>query len=133
MNKKYIFAITLAIVLILLIITGIYQCPLKYIFGLSCPFCGITRAIYYALQFNLEKAFYYHLFWPIVIIGIIIHILYEFKIIIKYKKIMMILLYIFVILNFIYYIYRFINGSNIVYFNFKESLIYKIYAIIVNR
>lgn len=133
MNKKYIFAITLAVVLIILIITGIYQCPLKYIFGLSCPFCGITRALFYAGHFNFSKAFYYHIFWPIVIIGITIHILYEFKIITKYKKIMMILLYIFVILNFIYYIYRFTNGSDIVYFNFKESLIYRIYDIIINR
>lgn len=133
MKKKYIFAIILAVVITVLIITGIWKCPLKYIFGLSCPFCGITRAIYYAVQFNFDKAFYYHLFWPVVIIGIIIHILYEFKIITKYKKLMMILLYIFVILNFIYYIYRFINGSDIVNFNFKESIIYKIYDIITNR
>ena len=126
MNKRYIFAISLAVVLTLLIFLGIYQCPLKFLFGLSCPFCGITRAIYYALQLNFKKAFYYHLFWPIVLIGIIIHVLYEFKLITKYKKTMMIFLYIFVFINFFYYIYRFTNGSNIVYFDFHESLIYKI-------
>ena len=130
MKKRYIYSIIFAVILIILIILGIYQCPLKYIFGLSCPFCGMTRAISYAIHFNFKMAFYCHLFWPIVIIGIIIHILYEFNILKKYKKIMMILLYIFVILNFFYYIYRFSNGSDIVYFNFKESLLYRIIHLI---
>ncbi len=131
MNKRYIFAITLAIVLFVLIILGIYQCPLKYVFGLSCPFCGITRAIFYAIHLNFDKAFYYHLFWPIVIIGIFIHVLYEFRVITKYKKFMFVLLYVFVIINFIYYVYRLSSGSKIVYFDFHESLIYNVYDYII--
>ena len=131
MNKKHIFAILLTILLIILIYVGVYRCPLKYMFGLSCPFCGITRAITYALKFDFSKAFYYHAFWPIVLIGIIVHILYEFKVI-KMNKVFNISLYVFVILNFVYYIYRLTSGSNIVYFNFKGSLLYKIFNILLN-
>ena len=44
-NKRYIFAFILTAVFIVLFITGLYECPFKYFLGLSCPFCGVTRAI----------------------------------------------------------------------------------------
>lgn len=124
--KKNIFVYILLCIIFILSILKIYYCPLKYFFGLSCPTCGLTRAILYALQFNFSKAFYYHLFWPFVIIGFIIYLLYDFKIIKINKKYLLFISIIICFLNLIYYFYRLFNGSSIVYFDFTESLIYKI-------
>lgn len=128
-NTKFNIIIFLIIILLLSILK-IYRCPIKYIFGLSCPTCGLTRAIISAFQLKFTTAFYYHLFWPVVIIGFIIYFLNNFKTIIN-KKIMMPFLYIFCFFNVIYYFYRLFNGSNIVYFDFTESLLYKIIGILI--
>ena len=132
MNKKrYIFAIILSIIFLTLFITEIYECPLKYIFGLSCPFCGVTRAFECLIKLDIAGSFHCHLFWPVILAAIIIHVLYEFNIIKKHKKIFMTLLYVFVVVNFIYYIYRLTSGSDIVYFNWYESFIYKTYKFFI--
>ena len=128
-KKTSIIIISLTII-ILLSILEIYHCPIKSISGLSCPTCGITRAIISAVQFDLSTAFYYHLFWPVVPIGFIGYALYAFKIITINKKILLMNAYIICISNLIYYFYRLFSGSNIVYFDFAESLIYKIINII---
>ena len=128
--KSAISVCILLFVFLILSIFKIYCCPLKYIFGLSCPTCGITRAIVYAFQLNFLTAFHYHLFWPIVIIGFVIYLLYDAKKIHVSKKTMILIANVFCILNLIYYFYRLFNGSEIVYFDFTESLLYKIINII---
>lgn len=128
MNKRkttLLIYLTLFIILILSILK-LYVCPIKYLFGLSCPTCGMTRALINAFQFNFKEAFYYHLFWPFLLIGFIVHILYTFNIIKINKKYIYICLYILCFLNLIYYFYRLFNGSDVVYFDFSESLLYKI-------
>lgn len=132
MKKKktnIIIIIFLAIVILFSILDG-YHCPIKSIIGLSCPTCGITRAIICAVQLNFEKAFHYHMLWPIVPIGFIFYILYELKIIKINKKVLLSIAYIICIINLVYYFYRLFSGSNIVYFDFTESLIYKLIKIL---
>jgi hypothetical protein len=125
MKKKLLNLGFLILVFFILVFFG-YRCPLRYLLGLSCPFCGLTRAFISLLSFNFKKAFYYHLLWPLALIGIIIFILYEFKII-KVKKIYIrVFLSLFITSFLIYYFYRLFNDSDIVYFNFNKSLIYKI-------
>ena len=130
-NKRYIFAFILTAVFIVLFITGLYECPFKYFLGLSCPFCGVTRAIECLLRLDIAGSFHCHLFWPVILIGIILHVLYEFNVLKKYKKTLINLLIVFAVINFIYYIYRFASGSDIVYFNFYESFIYKLYQFFI--
>lgn len=46
-------------------------CPIKFLTGISCAGCGMTRAYLALLHFDLKQAFYYHpLFWvpPIVFV-----------------------------------------------------------------
>lgn len=39
-------------------------CPIKYMTGISCAGCGMTRAYLSLLHLQFENAFYYHpLFW----------------------------------------------------------------------
>lgn len=129
-KKEFTFIFLSIFALILLIIFGIYKCPIKYIFGLSCPICGLTRAFLSAFSLNFSMAFHYHLFWPIILLGLIIWALYKLKIIKLSKKTINISLCAFSIINLIYYFYRLFNGSEIVYFNFSESLIYKLISLI---
>lgn len=35
-------------------------CPVKFLTGISCAGCGMTRAWVALLHFDIEKAFYYH-------------------------------------------------------------------------
>lgn len=48
-----------------------YHCPIKTIIGISCPGCGMTRALISALCFDFSKAFHYHPLFPITIIELI--------------------------------------------------------------
>lgn len=39
-------------------------CPLRFSTGITCPGCGMTRAILSAIRLHFDEAFYYHpLFW----------------------------------------------------------------------
>ena len=113
-------------VIVLLSIFEVYHCPIKTVIGLSCPACGITRAIISAVNFDFLSAFKHHLFWPIIPLSFLIYLFNKFKIIIINKKTLMINIYIICSLNTIYYFYRLFSNSNIVYFDFTESLIYKL-------
>lgn len=50
-------AVLLAIGLYLLLAI---PCPLRYLTGISCPLCGMTRAHLAALQLDFPTAFHYH-------------------------------------------------------------------------
>lgn len=119
-------------VIAIIIILGKYKCPFQHVIGISCPMCGLTRAIYNALLFNFKESFYYHLLWPLIISGIILYILYKYKMIHINEKIVFFLLEVFAIINVIYYFYRLFSGSNIVYIDFSQSLLYKIFHFIIN-
>ena len=49
---------------VLLLIVLFYHCPFRWIFGMDCPGCGMTRALLSALKLDFQAAFSYHpLFW----------------------------------------------------------------------
>jgi len=56
-----------------------YRCPIRAFFGIPCPGCGMTRALFSAFTLDFEKAFYYHpLFWLVLILvpaGIVYYLL----------------------------------------------------------
>lgn len=49
-------------------------CPFKWITGIPCPGCGMTRACLHFLSGNIEESFYYHpLFWLVpIIFGVVL-------------------------------------------------------------
>ncbi len=58
--KKLFGYFVLTIILILF-----YRCPVKLIFGIDCPGCGMTRAFLAALRFDYGAAFSFHPLFPI--------------------------------------------------------------------
>ncbi len=67
--------LTLAAAFAALWVTGI-GCPVRFVTGVACPGCGLTRAWIAALHFNLHAALAYHpLFWlvPVVFVLAALH------------------------------------------------------------
>ena len=98
-------------------------CPIKYITGISCAGCGMSRAWMAFLQLDIAKAFAYHpLFWLVPIAVIVL--LCKSKINIKFYKIFMFTMAgAFVIV----YLYRmFIGDGNVVVFEPQNNIVFRI-------
>lgn len=125
--KKYI-----KLFLALIIIGAFYmmiECPIKFLTGVSCPGCGMTRALLSVIRFDFKNAFYYHPLWLIPIIYIVLY----FYILKKNKKANNTILAIFISMFFITYFLRLLSNNTIVYIDFKESFIYNIIRLIINK
>ena len=75
-EKKKIGRIVLRNIIILAVIAGVYTvfnlltkhgCPIRWLFHIPCPFCGMTRAHLAALRLDFAAAFAYH---PLFLLGI---------------------------------------------------------------
>ena len=78
-TKHILFFILFILLLLLFLLLAGYQCPLRFFFGIPCPFCGMTRAFLCVLEGDLAKSFYFHPLWPIVLGIIIIFPLWKFR------------------------------------------------------
>ena len=98
-------------------------CPIKYITGISCAGCGMSRAWIALLHFNIHEAFMYHpLFFlpPVVVIVMLLKSKINIKI---YKIFMFTIAGAFVIV----YLYRmFIGDGNVVVFEPQNNIVFRI-------
>ena len=61
MKRKAVWAVAvISIIAALLVVIFIYKCPTRFIFGIPCPSCGMTRAFLSAAKLDFKAAFYYH-------------------------------------------------------------------------
>ncbi len=52
--------------LVLIFFAKFYRCPIRLIFNIPCPGCGLTRAFLSALKLDFAASFRYHpLFFPL--------------------------------------------------------------------
>lgn len=118
--KEYIFFALCFIALILTMMLLHIPCPIKYLTGMSCAGCGMTRALLSALSLDFHAAFYYHPLWILLFPTAILLILFRAK----NKKIAFnAVLSCVVILFFAVWIYRLACGDDIVAFDFDDSAI----------
>lgn len=130
-KQSTIYVILSFIVLILILyITGI-GCPIRFLFGVCCPGCGLTRAYVSLLHMDLYSAFMYH---PLFILPPIIFAIYISNVDNKIKNFVMVTS---VVLFLVLYLFRIFGGifitnnelfnkiSELVYINIKEGFIYK--------
>jgi hypothetical protein len=96
---KVCFIVVIAYALLNLFHIG---CPIKDFSGISCPGCGMTRAVISALLLHFDQAFYYH---PLFFLTPVMFLLYLFDNFIK-KNVKGICWTIIIILFFAVYFYR---------------------------
>ena len=120
---EVITSVTAVVVLYVILESFGVTCPIKYITGISCAGCGMSRAWIALLHFNIHEAFMYHplLFLPPVVV---IFMLLKSKINIKFYKIFMFTMAgAFVIV----YLYRmFIGTGDIVVFEPQNNILFRI-------
>lgn len=89
LNRIEVITSVAAVVVLYVILESFgVTCPIKYITGISCAGCGMSRAWISLLHFNIHEAFMYHplFFLPPVVV---IFMLLKSKINIKFYKIFM--------------------------------------------
>ena len=120
---EVITSVTAVVVLYVILESFGVTCPIKYITGISCAGCGMSRAWIALLHFNIHEAFMYHplFFLPPVVV---IFMLLKSKINIKFYKIFMFTMAgAFVIV----YLYRmFIGTGDIVVFEPQNNILFRI-------
>ncbi|RHB41895.1 DUF2752 domain-containing protein [Enterocloster aldenensis] len=104
------------------------SCPFRILFGISCPGCGMSRAINALIHLHFAEAFHYH---PLVIILPLIILLLIHLIIGKITR-GTIYLMVFIVLSFIIvYFLRIRFQSDILTFDYMDGFIYKIFHNII--
>lgn len=114
-----------------LLITAVYVilhilkigCPIKFLTGISCAGCGMTRAWFSVLKLDFVQAFYFHPLFGMVPVGMLIYLLRKH---IPPKGIWF-LMNIAIVLFITVYIIRMMNPEDIVVkIDFYESAIWQI-------
>ncbi len=106
---------------------AMYKCPFDFLWGVSCPGCGMTRAfLALLLQRDIRAAFYYHPLFPAVIIAAVllaVHFtgLHRFG-----RKTKNILLSVFCVLFLIVYVLRLIFCPELISIRPSRGLIFSL-------
>lgn len=122
--KDHIYlVITIVFIYAIFHLAGI-GCPIKFVTGISCLGCGMTRAWLSLLRFDFTAAFHYH---PLFILPPIAAIVYfiKSKINLKIYKIIMLTI---VIAFITMYLYRLIfTDGDIVVFEPQNNIIFRLF------
>lgn len=95
-------------------------CPIKFITGISCAGCGMTRAWIALLHLDIKGAFYYH---PLFFLPPFAVILFLLKSNIN-KKLYTFLIFTIICLFAIIYVFRLVQGTNdIVVFHPEDNIL----------
>lgn len=116
----------IVVVFLSIVLLNIFHisCPIKYISGISCAGCGMTRAWLSLLHLDFSAAFTYH---PLFMLGPIVALLLIFNSYIPRKP--RILIWSFLVSAFIivYLLRLFVFSNNIVVANPADSIILKLF------
>ena len=115
-RKELICAVTAVVVLYTAMESIGITCPIKFITGISCAGCGMSRAWMAFLHLDIAKAFTYHpLFWLVPIAVIVL--LCKSKINIKIYKIIRLIW----------------SGDDVVVFEPQNNILFRIIRVIKSK
>ena len=100
-----------------------YGCPIRWLTGVSCPSCGMSRAVGALLKFDFALAFYFH---PLVYLLPAAFLVYLLRKRIP-RKVTIVLCVGILVLMLAVYIYRMSAGSDIVYAKFETGAVYRLF------
>lgn len=118
--KEYIIFALCFVALILIMMLLHIPCPIKYLTGISCAGCGMTRALLSVLSLDFSAAFYYHPLWIWLFPTALLLIVLKAK---KKKTAFSAVLSCVVFLFLAVWIFRLAYGDDIVAFEFDDSAI----------
>lgn len=95
----------------------LFGCPLRFLTGISCAGCGMTRALFALLHGDFAAAWHFH---PLIYIMPLLLILFFFRNRFSSKTRKNIIVFIFVLFTAVYII-RIINGNEIVTPHFEDN------------
>lgn len=78
-NEAIISISIIIIIILVMYLTGTEICLLKKVSGIPCPGCGMTRAIFSFLKFNIKEAFFYHPLFLLPFIWTVVTIVFYIK------------------------------------------------------
>ncbi len=116
-------------IIVIIPVTAFYLtlgCPIRFFTGISCPGCGMSRALMAFLMLDFQKAFEMH---PLIFIMPFVAVIYIFRKFLP-KRLRSVLLVLFFISMLTVYLYRMFSGSNIVYFEPQSGAIFKLFSFI---
>lgn len=80
----------------------VWECPIERLTGIPCPGCMMTTALYYLVQFDFKRAFYYNpAIYLLLVMSIPLFVMYH-----KNRKLMNRWLIITLLIWFMIYVYR---------------------------
>lgn len=129
-RKELICAVTAVVVLYTAMESIGITCPIKFITGISCAGCGMSRAWLAFLRLDMAKAFEYHPLFLLPPIAVIV-LLCKSKINIKIYKI---IIFTIILMFAIVYICRLIwSGDDVVVFEPQNNILFRIIRIINSK
>lgn len=129
-RKELICAVTAVVVLYTAMESIGITCPIKFITGISCAGCGMSRAWLAFLRLDMAKAFEYHPLLGLPPIAVIV-LLCKSKINIKIYKI---IIFTIILMFAIVYICRLIwSGDDIVVFEPQNNILFRIIRVINSK
>ncbi len=96
-------------------------CPIKHLTGISCPGCGMTRAVLSALRLEISAAFEFHPLWILILPIVILLVFFNKK---KTRLAFSVTLWSSALLFAGMWIYRLLSNDSVVTFNIEGGMIY---------
>lgn len=121
--KSYLIALSSFLALIVVMWILKIPCPIKYLTGLSCAGCGMSRAVFSALTLDFAAAFEYHPLWVILLPVILSAVILSAK---GKERVAGIVLHCALVLFLAVWIIRLAAGDSIVAFEPDGSLISRV-------
>ncbi len=101
-----------------------HGCPIRFFTGISCPGCGMSRALWALLRLDFPLAFEMH---PLVFLLPVAVLVYFTRRLIP-KKFLRLLYACAIILLITVYILRITRNSDIVYADFQSGMLYQLFS-----
>ena len=124
------FAVGIGLYALFLQLSGIH-CPIKYLLGISCPGCGMTRALLAALRLDFSAAFGYNPAWCALIVCAVCALVLWFKGKRRGAKITVAVF--FCILVTVYAVRMIAGGSDVTVIEPQNGLIYRLFREIFGK